>query len=61
MKNVGMFSMIGVFIIMTSFFLYDWLNPANEKYPQAHGGELNARMWDFAARGIIPFAGMGVL
>lgn len=57
MKNVGMFSMIGVFMIMTSFFLYDWLNPAFEKYPQAYGGQLNASMWDFTTRGIIPLRG----
>ncbi|KIL42469.1 hypothetical protein SD70_00760 [Gordoniibacillus kamchatkensis] len=48
--------MIGVFAAMTSAFVYGWLRPSAQ-YPEARGGMLDARQWNFAKQGIIPLRG----
>jgi hypothetical protein len=49
-------SMIAIFAIVTSVFIYDWLHP-DHQYPEARAGLLDAREWDFARQGIIPLRG----
>ncbi|MEF3306927.1 ATP-binding protein [Paenibacillus sp. GYB003] len=48
--------MIGLFAVVTSAFIYDWLRPS-DRYPEARGGVLDARKWNFAEQGIIPLRG----
>ncbi|WP_162160676.1 hypothetical protein [Paenibacillus gorillae] len=48
--------MIVVFTVVTSLFIYEWLNPSFQ-YPEARGGVLDARQWDFAKQGIVPLRG----
>ncbi|WP_188890158.1 hybrid sensor histidine kinase/response regulator [Paenibacillus radicis (ex Gao et al. 2016)] len=48
--------MIAVFTVVTSLFIYEWLNPTFQ-YPEARGGVLDARQWDFAQQGIVPLRG----
>jgi len=48
--------MIGVFAVVTSLFVYEWLHPKFQ-YPEARGGVLDARQWNFAKMGIIPLQG----
>ncbi|MFF2092388.1 ATP-binding protein [Paenibacillus sp. NPDC058174] len=48
--------MIVVFTVVTSLFIYEWLNPTFQ-YPEARGGVLDARQWDFAKQGIVPLRG----
>ncbi|WP_164472855.1 ATP-binding protein [Cohnella candidum] len=48
--------MIGVFTVVTSLFIHEWLNPAL-RHPEARGGVLDARQWNFAKQGIIPLRG----
>ncbi|NQX71771.1 response regulator [Paenibacillus alba] len=48
--------MLAVFAIITSLFIYEWLNRASQ-YPEAQAGVLDARQWDFAKQGIIPLRG----
>jgi len=48
--------MIGVFAVVSSLFIYHWLNPAFQ-YPEARGGMLDARQWNFAEQGIVPLRG----
>ncbi len=50
---VGMFV---VFTVVTSSFIYEWLNPTYE-YPEAREGVLDARQWNFEKQGIIPLRG----
>ncbi|MFD2334558.1 ATP-binding protein [Cohnella sp. GCM10020058] len=49
-------TMIGVFIVVSSLFIYSWLNPTFQ-YPEAQAGVLDARQWNFAKQGIIPLRG----
>ncbi|BBI35569.1 hypothetical protein KCTCHS21_49680 [Cohnella abietis] len=48
--------MIVVFTVVTSLFIYEWLNPTFQ-YPEARGGVLDARQWNFAKQGIVPLRG----
>jgi signal transduction histidine kinase len=48
--------MIGVFAVVTSLFIFEWLNPAHQ-YPEAQSGVLDAEHWDFAQLGTIPLRG----
>ncbi|WP_049790018.1 ATP-binding protein [Paenibacillus sp. JDR-2] len=48
--------MIVVFTIVTSLFIYGWVKPTFQ-YPEARGGVLDARQWDFANQGIVPLRG----
>ena len=48
--------MIAVFTVVMSLFIYEWLNPTF-RYPEARGGVLDARQWDFAKQGIVPLRG----
>ncbi|WP_158602433.1 hybrid sensor histidine kinase/response regulator [Cohnella endophytica] len=45
-----------IFTIVTSLFIYGWLNPTVQ-YPEARGGVLDARQWNFAKQGIVPLRG----
>lgn len=48
--------MIAVFTVVTSLFIYEWLKPTFQ-YPEARGGVLDARQWNFANQGIVPLRG----
>ncbi|WP_336776168.1 hybrid sensor histidine kinase/response regulator [Paenibacillus sp. MMO-58] len=48
--------MIVVFTVVTALFIYGWVNPTFQ-YPEARGGVLDARQWDFAKQGIVPLRG----
>ncbi|WP_277532271.1 hypothetical protein [Cohnella rhizosphaerae] len=48
--------MIGVFAVVSSLFIYEWLNPTFQ-YPEARDGALDAREWNFAKQGIVPLRG----
>ncbi|WP_127508834.1 hybrid sensor histidine kinase/response regulator [Paenibacillus humicus] len=48
--------MVLIFAAATSALIYNWLHPV-EDYPEARGGILDARDWDFAQQGIIPLRG----
>ncbi|WP_217593541.1 ATP-binding protein [Cohnella sp. GbtcB17] len=48
--------MIGVFTVVSSLFIYEWLKPTFQ-YPEARAGVLDARQWDFAEQGIVPLQG----
>jgi len=48
--------MLVVFTVVTSLFIYEWLNPTF-RYPEARDGVLDARQWNFAKQGIVPLRG----
>ncbi|WP_217492821.1 ATP-binding protein [Bacillus sp. FJAT-27264] len=48
--------MMLVFTVVISLFVYEWLHPTFQ-YPEARGGVLDARQWDFAKQGIVPLRG----
>ncbi|MDG0792380.1 hypothetical protein OMP38_17010 [Cohnella ginsengisoli] len=48
--------MIGVFTVVSSLFIYEWLKPTFQ-YPEARAGVLDAREWSFAKQGIVPLRG----
>jgi hypothetical protein len=48
--------MIVIFTVVTSLFIYEWLNPTLQ-YPEARSRVLDARQWDFAKQGIVPLRG----
>ncbi len=48
--------LIGVFIVVVSLFIYEWVQPAFQ-YPEAREGQLDARQWNFAKQGILPLRG----
>ncbi|MDO7907564.1 ATP-binding protein [Paenibacillus sp. JX-17] len=52
----GLISMVLVFTVATSIFIYEWLHP-NVSYPEAREGVLDARNWSFAQQGILPLQG----
>jgi two-component system sensor histidine kinase ChiS len=52
----ALIGMIGVFTVLTSLFIYEWLHPSFQ-YPEARGGLLDAKQWDFENQGIVPLRG----
>ncbi|WP_276355741.1 ATP-binding protein [Cohnella caldifontis] len=48
--------MIVVFIVVTTLFIFEWLNPTFQ-YPEARDGVLDTRQWNFEKQGIIPLRG----
>lgn len=58
MRNqlTALIGMIGVFAVLTSLFIYEWLHP-DFRYPEARAGHLDARQWNFASQGNIPLRG----
>ncbi|WP_379199497.1 ATP-binding protein [Paenibacillus sp. GCM10012306] len=49
-------AMMLVFTVVISTFVYEWLHPTF-RYPEARGGVLDARQWNFAKQGIVPLRG----
>ncbi len=52
----ALIGMLVVFAVLSSLFIYQWLHP-DYQYPEARGGVLDAREWDFARQGIVPLRG----
>lgn len=52
----GLISMLLIFIVATSIFIFEWLHYSGN-YPEAQEGVLDARQWGFSEKGIIPLRG----
>ncbi len=55
-KSNALIGMLVVFAVLSSLFIYQWLHP-DYPYPEARGGVLDARQWDFERQGIVPLRG----